>query len=177
MKTSFHYMNGYKYYIHVTNSCYKFSSSAIERQDGLANMSRGPNILRLSSSEEKFGWVFNSTVLQTSLVSNVLLPTLLSCSEFLWIATLKKIFYPKKKVCSNFKWATLRSFYTQIVILSFHWTFKDEKPSYHHLNIFFFLLHPHYGTWGLGVFKKKKLRLMHPQSKANGTLGNNQKIS
>lgn len=59
-------MNGYKY-IHMTNSCYKFSGSAINRQDALANTSYGFNILSLSSSEEKFGWDFNSTILLNSL--------------------------------------------------------------------------------------------------------------
>ena len=53
MKTSFHYMNGYKY-THMTNSCYKFSGSSINRQDALPNTSCGFNILSLSSSEEKF---------------------------------------------------------------------------------------------------------------------------
>lgn len=66
MKTSFHYTNGYKY-IHMTNSCYKFSGSAINRQDALANTSYGFNILSLSSSEEKSGWDFNSTILLSSL--------------------------------------------------------------------------------------------------------------
>lgn len=83
MKTSFHYMNGYKY-THMTNSCYKFSGSAINRQDALPNTSCGFNILSLSSSEEKFDWVFNSTVLQKfTCFKNVLLPTLISCSESL----------------------------------------------------------------------------------------------
>lgn len=54
MKTSFHYMNGYKY-IHMTNSCYKFSGSVINRQDSLAKSSCEFNILKLSFSEEKFG--------------------------------------------------------------------------------------------------------------------------
>lgn len=36
MKTSFHYMNDYKY-THMTNSCYKFSGSSINRQDALTN--------------------------------------------------------------------------------------------------------------------------------------------
>lgn len=49
MKT-FHYMNGYKY-IHMTNSCYKFSGSAINRQAALANTSCGFNILTLASEE------------------------------------------------------------------------------------------------------------------------------
>lgn len=83
MKTSFHYMNGYKY-THMTNSCYKFSGSAINRQDALPNTSCGFNILSLSSSEEKFDSVFNSTILQKfTCFKNVLLPTLVSCSESL----------------------------------------------------------------------------------------------
>lgn len=45
-------MNGYKY-THMTNSCYKFSGSAINRQDALANTSSGFSIFSLSSSEEK----------------------------------------------------------------------------------------------------------------------------
>lgn len=53
MKTSFHYMNDYKYK-HMTNSCYKFSGSAINRQDAVASRSCGFHILSLSSSEEKF---------------------------------------------------------------------------------------------------------------------------
>lgn len=97
MKTSFLYMNDYKY-IHITNSYYIFSGSAIKRQDGLANTSCGFNGLSLSISQETSGWVFKATILQSSLVSNVLLPNLLSCSEFLWIARLKKIFSPKNYI-------------------------------------------------------------------------------
>lgn len=49
MKTSFHYMNGYKH-IRMTNSCYKFPHSAINRQDALARTSCESCIL--SPSEE-----------------------------------------------------------------------------------------------------------------------------
>lgn len=49
MKTSFHYMSGYKH-THMTNSCYKFPPSAINRLDALASTSRESCIL--SSSEE-----------------------------------------------------------------------------------------------------------------------------
>lgn len=48
MKTSFHYMNGYKH-THMTNSCYKFPPSAINRLGALASTSRDSCIL--SSSE------------------------------------------------------------------------------------------------------------------------------
>lgn len=49
VKTSFHYMNGYKH-THMTNSCYKFPPSAINRLDALASTSRESCIL--STSEE-----------------------------------------------------------------------------------------------------------------------------
>lgn len=147
--------------------------SAIKKQDGLANTSCIFNILSLSSSEEKFGWVFNSTILQSSLVSNVLLPTLLSCSEFLWRECwLKKIFYQKKFLIflksQNFKWATLKSFYIQIVISFFHWAFKDKKPSYHHLNTYFFFYILIMGSRGGEHVKKKKI-IMYLQRKTNDT--------
>lgn len=68
VKTSFHYMNGYKH-THMTNSCYKFPPSAINRLDALASTSRESCIL--SSSEEslnlhlkyipKFCYIYSAT--------------------------------------------------------------------------------------------------------------------
>lgn len=80
----------------MTNSCYKCSGSAMKRQDGLANVSCGFNILSLLQKKSLVESP-TSPYSKTSL-SDVLLPTLLSCSEFPRIAKLKKIFYPPKSM-------------------------------------------------------------------------------
>lgn len=91
------------------------------------------------------------TILQSSLVLHDLLLNLLICSEFLSIARLRKMFHPKYHV-------KILSFYIQIVMLSFHCTFKDEKSSYHHLNIFFFYCTSSFwevgSGWGVKILRK-----------------------